>query len=82
MTMFDEAMTTLAFRINEGMKQEVNVAQYLTNRRESRFSAGAVARAFIASGLREMGAISRALDKRDTKARRRDEQRSPDHAFL
>lgn len=53
--MFDEAMTTLAFRINERMKQEVNIlAQYLTERRESRSSAGAVARAFIASGLREM----------------------------
>jgi hypothetical protein len=53
--MFDEAMTTLAFRIENSMKDEVKfLAEYLTKRRKSKSSAGAVARTFISSGLREM----------------------------
>jgi hypothetical protein len=54
-TIFKEAMTTLSFRLEEGLKEDVNLlAEYLTRRLKAKSSAGAVARAFIASGLEQM----------------------------
>ena len=56
-TIFKDAMTTLSFRLEESLKEDVNLlAEYLTRRLESKSSAGAVARAFIASGLEQMRA--------------------------
>ena len=56
-TIFQDAMTTLSFRLEESLKEDVNLlAEYLTRRLESKSSAGAVARAFIASGLEQMRA--------------------------
>jgi hypothetical protein len=58
-TIFKDAMTTLSFRLEESLKEDVNLlAEYLTRRLESKSSAGAVARAFIASGLEQMRAQS------------------------
>ena len=52
---FKDAMTTLSFKLEESLKKDVNLlAEYLTRRLESKSSAGAVARAFIASGLEQM----------------------------
>jgi hypothetical protein len=49
------AMTTLALRISDRMKEEVILlAQYLTERRNLKSSAGSVARAFIGSSIRKM----------------------------
>ena len=54
---FKDAMTTLSFKLEESLKKDVNLlAEYLTRRLESKSSAGAVARAFIASGLEQMRA--------------------------
>ena len=54
-TIFKEAMTTLSFRLEEGLKEDVNLlAEFLTRRLKAKSSAGAVARAFIASGLEQM----------------------------
>jgi hypothetical protein len=54
-TIFKDAMTTLSFRLEESLKEDVNLlAEYLERRLESKSSAGAVARAFIASGLEQM----------------------------
>ena len=54
-TIFKDAMTTLSFRLEESLKEDVNLlAEYLTRRLESKSSAGAVARAFIASGLERL----------------------------
>ena len=56
-TIFKEAMTTLSFRLEEGLKEDLNLlAEYLARRVESHSSVGAVARAFIASGLEQMRA--------------------------
>ena len=54
---FNEAMTTLSFRLEESLKQDVNLlAEYLTWRLQSPSSVAAVIRAFIASGLEQMQA--------------------------
>src|SRR5258707_8563696 len=54
-TIFKDAMTTLSFRLEESLKEDVNLlAEYLTRRLKAKSSAGAVARAFIASGLEQM----------------------------
>jgi hypothetical protein len=54
-TIFKDAMTTLSFRLEESLKEDVNLlAAYLTRRLQAKSSAGAVARAFIASGLEQM----------------------------
>jgi hypothetical protein len=54
-TIFKDAMTTLSFRLEESLKEDVNLlAEYLERRLESKSSAGAVARAFIAAGLEQM----------------------------
>jgi hypothetical protein len=56
-TIFKDAMTTLSFRLEESLKEDMNLlAEYLERRLESKSSAGAVARAFIASGLEQMRA--------------------------
>ena len=56
-TIFKEAMTTLSFRLEEGLKEDLNLlAEYLARRVQSHSSVGAVARAFIASGLEQMRA--------------------------
>ena len=45
-------MTKLSFRVEQSLKEDVNLlAEYLTRRVESKSSAGAVARTLIASGL-------------------------------
>jgi hypothetical protein len=54
-TIFKDAMTTLSFRLEESLKEDVNLlSEYLTRRLQAKSSAGAVARAFIASGLEQM----------------------------
>jgi len=56
-TIFKDAMTTLSFRLEESLKEDVNLlAEYLTRRLEPKSGAGAVARAFSASGLEQMRA--------------------------
>jgi hypothetical protein len=51
------AANAAMFRLEESLKEDVNLlAEYLTRLLESKSSAGAVARAFIASGLEQMRA--------------------------
>jgi hypothetical protein len=57
-------MTTLSFRLEESLKEEINLlAEYLTRQLESKSSAGAVARAFIAAGVEQMRAQYPDLEK-------------------
>ncbi len=61
---FKDAMTTLSFRLEESLKEEINLlAEYLTRQLESKSSAGAVARAFIAAGVEQMRAQYPDLEK-------------------
>ena len=54
-TIFKSAMTTWSLRVEESLKEDVNLlAEFLTRRMSAKSSAGAVARAFIASGLEQM----------------------------
>ena len=54
-TIFNGAMTTWSLRIEESLKEDVNLlAEYLTRRMKAKSSPAAVARAFIASGLEQM----------------------------
>lgn len=63
--MFGEAMTTLAFRIEERTKKELkSLAGYLSKDLQEKYSAGAIARAFIASGLKQIGEPVRDVWKR------------------
>jgi predicted nuclease of restriction endonuclease-like (RecB) superfamily len=51
-------MTTLSFRVEQSLKEDVNLlAEYLTRRVESKSSAGAVARTLIAFGLANLKSI-------------------------
>jgi hypothetical protein len=51
---FKDAMTTLSFRLEESLKEDINLLAEYLKRRCDKSSAGAVARAFIASGVEQM----------------------------
>ena len=52
--MFKDAMTTLSFRLEESLKEDINLLAEYLKRRCDKSSAGAVARAFIAAGVEQM----------------------------
>ena len=51
---FKDAMTTLSFRLEESLKEDINLLAEYLKRRCDKSSAGAVARAFIAAGVQQM----------------------------
>jgi hypothetical protein len=51
---FKDAMTTLSFRLEESLKEDINLLAEYLKRRCDKSSAGAVARAFIAAGVEQM----------------------------
>ena len=51
---FKDAMTTLSFRLEENMKEDISLLAEYLKRRCDNSSAGAVARAFIAAGVEQM----------------------------
>ena len=58
---FKDAMAFLSFRLEESLKEDVNLLAGVPfeRRLESKSSAGAVARAFIAAGLEQIDAVPR-----------------------
>ena len=51
---FKDAMTTLSFRLEESLKEDINLLAEYLKRRCDKSSGGAVARAFIAAGVEQM----------------------------
>jgi hypothetical protein len=51
---FTDAMTTLSFRLEASLKEDINLLAEYLKRRCDKSSAGAVARAFIAAGVEQM----------------------------